>query len=306
MPGPQYGMARQGKIEVVIDENLTNEIDLLTAPQEVLVANDLKPGPHRALIRFGQIDQGWVSIDAFRAGNFPFGSMEFDVFGDDSYSLNDVRVKLEQDNKVVLCRLERNAFTGKCLITGLKPGSYDLSIRAMGWKPIARQGVSINMPGQTVHPGSFYLQREERARGSNDGVLSPNRGRTVFVKPGNMFEIHCEAGENAKVRSATLVTDHLKIPLEITDPEVYRYNYENTVRVKLPKALPADLYDLEVKFVYPDGEWSWEDVAPQAVRVYQDFPGEYYLVTLGHTDTWGQQASEWLRELADIINLIHP
>lgn len=304
-PGPYYGQSN-GKIQVTVDGKLKKQINLLSSPLEVPVFNDLDSGWHNATLELEPENRSFLGVDKFRVGDFPFASFAFRVFGEESYNLNNVRIRAtSEDGKIILDKLGRNAISGECLVTGLKPGVYNLEISASGWEPVFLRGMKISREGETVRLPPVWLKRDKRAQANTWGVLSPNRGRSVFIKPGDTFNIHCQGGPNAIVSSATLITKYLKIPLEIVDDNIYRYYYENIIKVKAPEKLPFDLYDLEIEFSYKSS-YKWKALAPQAAKVYKKFPDRFYFICFGHIDTWGQRNAEWLKEFSEMINLISP
>jgi len=310
-PGPRYGVPQGMEINVAIDDKIEKSIEIRTSSLEILVANRLKPGNHQIVIRPKSPRDSFIAIKGFRTGDFSFGSISFQVFGEEGYFFNNIRVQVKQNRKIVLNKIARNSISGECLITGLKTGRYDINLRAFGWKTLKVKGVDV-WEGKETKIGSLFLRRKERAMSIGIcGVIRPGRGKTVFVRPGEEFNIFFRGkGAEGKINdndadiieSAALFTDYLHIPLKIVDVKVNRelYTYEHLARVKIPRSLPEDLYDLVV------GLKHGQAFSPQAVRIYKTFPRNFYIVTFGHTNTWDQETAEYLHRKAEMINLINP
>ncbi len=304
--GPRYGKMPVGGLEIRVGDRLPTFVDLTTSPQNVMIYNNLPGIAHEVIVIPRLAEGGHVTIDGFKVGDHMFSTLSFRVIGEESASLNDVRAIVSSGGRVVSSTVTRHAHTGECLVTGLQPGTYNLEVHAMGWEPVRREGIVIGLPGDSLRLETVILRRQERARGHFYGIVWPNRGRTAFLMPGDTFDAFCRNGTGAKVLSAALKTAHLKVPLEVVDPEIDRYYYENTVRLRLPEELPRGLYDLEVHIIKNEGEEGYPVLAPQAVQVRDELGEAFYLVGFGHTNTWGQVTAEWMGELAEVINLINP
>jgi len=314
-PGPVYGAfgpLRAGRdltpvdavIEVRVDDLPPVAVGLLTSPLEAVVFRGAPAGRHTVTVRQAAGRGGMVAIEAFRIASRPAGQLHFGVYGEESYNLNDLRLEVLQKGRCIQRRIVRNARSGRCAVTGLAPGAYDLRLFAFGWEPLRLNGVTVS-DGRDVDLGDFYLRRHRRGRGGRQGVIRPGRGRTVSVAPGGHFEALCRLKKGDAIREAHLVTEDLRLPIDLevapADDEMLHGTFLR-MRGRIGNEVPDDLYDLEVQF---DG-WAKPMVAPQALAVRQHWPEDFYLVTFGHTNTWGQENAEYLARLVDAINLIHP
>ena len=314
-PGPLYGAfgtVRAGRnltpvdavLEVSVDDLPPVPVGLLTSPLEAVVFRGAPAGRHTVTVRQAAGRHGMVAIEAFRIAGRPLGQLRFGVFGEESYNLNDLRLEVLQAGQCVQRRIVRNARSGRCAVTGLVPGAYDLQLFAFGWEPLELKGVVVS-DGRDADLGDFYLRRRPRGRGGREGVIRPGRGRTVSVAPGGHFEVLCRLKKGDAIREAHLVSEDLRLPIDLevapADDEKLHGTFLR-VRGKIGDEVPDDLYDLEVQF---DG-WAKPMIAAQAVAVRRRWPEDFYLVTFGHTNTWGQENAEYLARLVDVVNAIHP
>ena len=313
-PGPHYGIMKEAHrggdvipvetaIDVKVDDLDPLRIPILTSPLEIVVFRGAESDRHTVTITPVLRNGGIVAVEAFRVLARPVGSLRFRVFGEESYSFNDMRLEARRDGELVQSRIARNARSGECVITGLEEGAYSIRMFAHGWQPLVMDGMEMT-DGADVEVGDRYIRRSPRARSCEIGVICPGRGRAVTALPGQEFEILCRTQKGDTFRSAELTSEHMCIPLtfEAESDDGPRYDAYFSVRVRLPDELPEDLYDLNVQF----DNWADPAVTPQSVSVRRDYPDEFYLVTFGHTNTWGQDNAEYIERMVEVINVINP
>jgi hypothetical protein len=291
-PGPMNGCVDfSGKVTVTVDGEKIKEVKTENCSQEVLIKNDLSPGEHQVKVEAQAAPNGWVMIDKFRVGNFSFGSIKFNIQAEEAYFLNDLRAVLIKDGEKYLSKIIGNGISGECLLTGLRAGRYDLSVSAKGWENLEIKGIEVK-EGEEKNLGEFFLKRKKRCQRISK-ILYPIRNNIKFIKPGEVFTIDTRFEKN-EISNVYLKTKYFRQSLAIK--KIEDLGEVRRIFVQVPPDSPYDFYDLLVN----------DEISPQSVRVYKEFPEKFYLVSFGHLDIWGQEPAEWLSCLGEIINLINP
>jgi len=295
-PGPSYGALMVGKLRCKVDDGLWKEIALIEAPKEVLLASDLEPGEHTVVV---EPVGGSCAIDAFRFRAEPPGSVQ-GVITTDWFSelLMDVRVDVFRDGELKLRRYVRNPISGRFAVVGLPPGGYQVHFEANGWTPYEVPEVLIERSGQTVDLGVIVLKREPGLSGQHWQV-APGPGSTINVAPAGTFTADLTLSKEPQ--GFHLVSPYKRVALGVVSVQLPAIAYSGLsigrATLSVPAGTPDDMYALSVDY----GRWS--SVSAQAICVRESLPEEFAVACVGHMNTWGQQASEYLGRVAEMAQL---
>jgi hypothetical protein len=310
---PEYAEPNLGRLVVTVDDGKPEVIYPQNSPLEVTVARDLNPGIHSMrLVHHKNSGQSGCRIIGFRSLSEPVGDLEFTVNGEENTFLVNSRAVLRRGARVVRNTLVRNRLNGSCRMAGLAPGDgYELEVSAIGWSTVRIANLCINDQQKTVLD-PIYLQREERARNrrlTKNPIHWPRLGHPVIRKPGEKFRVRVACHYN----ELTSVTLRKKVgpavicrQVSFTEHRELKFYYDHEMTVRIPRDIPAGLYDLIVTISSPATGQSKTTISPQCVYLVQEFPQNPVFITFGHLDTSGQLQAEYLRRMAQMANLIAP
>jgi len=303
---PAYGQPSLGDLAVRIDDGSERVIHPLADAREIVLARDLAPGSHTLRVEHRPSRGGsGVGVEAFGVSDGPAGELGFAVTGDRNAHLVDLRAVVTDGEAVIADRLVRNWLTGQCRLTGLPPGEgYRLELRALGWQPVAVEGITI-AAGEEALLAPIHLAADPATRAR--GFLFPRLGRQVVRRPGESFRARIQAytGEIVGARiERTIGPATISRPLAIAEDEAAAFYYDREVEATLPDLTPPGLYDLCVAVRWEERGRESEFRSPRSVMVVDAYPTDPVFATWGHLDTQGQYQAEYVRDLAGIANLV--
>ena len=309
-PVPSYGGPHLGDLHVAIDGEPTAVLHPLQEPREVCIARGLGPGSHRVRIshRPGTAGTG-CRVEGLCALDEPFGGLRFQVLGEASAHLVDLRARLTHNGAVVRETLVRNWMNGECSLEGIPPGTgYTLQLEALGWASHSVDGIEVAPDDQTrLEP--VYLRRAESEPGWM--VRFPRLGHPIIRQPGDRFRARLivyqdQVQEVRLVRRVGPAT--ISRALDIEEDTTAAFYYDREFIADIPADIPPGLYDLVAVITMggADAGDSWTLRSPASVCVRASHPPDPLFMTFGHLDTWGQYQAEYLRQLADMANLFAP
>ena len=287
---------RGARMCITIDGRQAQQVDLAAAPVEILLAEDLADGPHQLELTFPKPCR--LPVLGFRVLTGAHGAIAGTVTADAAEYLNDISVRIYQDGRLIAERLDRNPLTGRILVWGLDPGTYDLRLHALGWQAEWLRRIRVR-PGAAVDFGTVQLASNPLAK-PRGPIARPNRGHPIFVTPGQTFAAAYKADTKTIGFSAALAGPLNAYPLPVLSATVDRDTDLWNLRLKLPPDIPDGFYHLGITCS------AGRDQATHAVCVRRQFGKHFRLVKFGHMDTWTQRNAQYLRLLAELTNLINP
>jgi len=262
---------------------------------------ELAPGKHT--IDVEPVD-GIAVVDAFRFSETTLaGFVGTIVAADYSELFTDARVDIFQNETLIRTEYVGQPRSGTFEIFGLTAGAYRLNIRAAGWIDATLSNLTIEGPGHRPDLGLVTLVRAPRC-GGEDGQdrPSPRFGNTVSVGPAESFQ--SLVNMPAAIKRAQLQSRFESFDLDVSASRKFPLGHWNDVgeaTFRLPKNIPADIYDRILSFDTGRGEV--RRVSEQAVCVSPSLPAEFHIAGCGHMNTWGQQTAEYLTRVADLAQL---
>lgn len=300
---PAYGVPNLGDLIATIDGGKPMTLHPRASPRELVLADGLKPGTHRARIvhRVGSDGGAGCRIEGFRAWSDKRGTLEFQLSGEANAFLVDARAILKRDGKIARDSLVRNWLTGRCSMSGLEPGKYSLEIIAAGWQT-ASAGDIVIRAGETTETAAIFLQREPAT--VIYSFRFPALNRQAIRKPGESFRARF-LGFNTTINEVTLSRRVgpavISRKLDFEEDKAAGHYYDREVVARLPSDMPAGLYDLSVRITGAGRSRTCR--SPRSVHVVRNWPRDPVLITFGHLDTSAQHQAEYLERIADMANL---
>ncbi|MGH7143684.1 MAG: hypothetical protein ACREJ2_06045 [Planctomycetota bacterium] len=298
-PGPWYGTPLLQTLRCQVDDGPWQPLTVAALPQNVLVADHLAPGEHRLTIE-AVGGEAWFA--GVTEGVGPFAAVEgYLLTKDFGELLTDARGDLLQDGNIVRSEYVRDPHDGHFELFGLAPGHYTLRLTAAGWTPVEKS-FTVPAAGGRIDLGVVALARDPRCQGWGE-VACPHFGRTLTLQPGASFTAVYETWGDP-VTKAALVSRFRRIALTIGAAEplkLGRFNGLVRLTFTLPKEAPFDLYDLDL--TCHDRQGDWPLVLGEAAAVAPPLPAQYFLAGCGHMNTWGEQTSEYLAQVAAVAQL---
>jgi len=284
------------QMRVSVDGGKPRTVELASAPVEIPLAEGLSAGAHRVELTFPRGCR--LCVLGFRALSGPFGVITGRVTGDASDYLNDISVEIYRDGQLVEERLDRNPATGQVLVWGLEPGTYHLRVHALGWQERWLRGICVKS-GAATDFGRVHLASQPLAK-PRGPIAWPNRGCPTWAKPGESLEVAYRAGNDAGGFDMALVRRFRTYHMAVARADFDQTEGLWRLQCRVPREVPDGLYHLRVQ------SNQGEDLAAQAVYVRKAFGSRFRVVKFGHMDTWTQRNAQYVRLLADLVNLIHP
>lgn len=301
---PAYGPPNLGTLVVRIDQGKPLTIHPRSAPREIVLADNLKPGRHKVRIehRVTDDDQTGCRIEGFRTWNDRRGTLAFQLNGEEEAFLVDARAVLRQGDQIVRNSIVRNWLTGRCSMAGLSPGRYSLELRAAGWRTAGKRDIEI-LPGRITRIDPIYLRRDPST--IIQRFRFPALNRQAIHKPGGLFRARflgfagvIDQVELTRQVGPAVISRRLKF----TEDKAAAHYYDREVIAQVPDDMPVGLYDLIIHVT--GGRRTSICRSPRSVHVVPDWPQDPVLVTFGHLDTSGQYQAEYLGRIAEMANLI--
>ncbi|MBI3832045.1 MAG: hypothetical protein HY291_21160 [Planctomycetes bacterium] len=298
-PGPYYGTPLLQKLRYRVDAGAWNPVTVAASPREILIADGLPEGPHTIVV---EAVDGEAWLDGFLVADERMSRIHGTIHADElDELLTDVRAEIRQDGRIVRTEYVRAPHTGNFDLHGLKPGAYTLRFSASGWEP-AELSVTIKEAGAQLDAGLVVLKRQERLQPWGEDKL-PRFGQTISLQPGGSFTAVCPNSGGGPLKAA-LVSRFKTIELALSERKPLnfgRFHELGTVTFKIPDGIPLDMYDLHLSYKVK----RWEQIykLAQSVCVREPLPENYFLAGCGHTNTWGQETSEYLVKLAETARL---
>ncbi|PYV07676.1 MAG: hypothetical protein DMG07_27880, partial [Acidobacteria bacterium] len=126
--------------------------------------------------------------------------------------------------------------------------------------------------------------------------ISAKRQRMFNTTPGGSFDTEIELP--GPLESARLVSRFKTIDLQVEDTHqtttVHTHSPLHTLTIKVPPATPYDMYTLETRFKGAGGG---------QICVREPLPEAFAIAGVSHMNTWGQQTSEYLARVAELVQL---
>ena len=300
---PAYGPPNLGTVLARVDGGKPITIHPHSSPREVVLAEKLGPGPHLVRIEHrANGEQTGCRIEGFQIWNHPTGSLAFQVNGDANAFLVDARAILRQGGGIVRNAIVRNWLSGRCSLTGLSPGEYELEIHAAGWQSAARADIQVRAH-ETTAIDPVYLRREPST--VIQRFRFPALNRPAIRKPGESLRARF-LGFDTEINHVELIRQVgpavISRRVKFTEDKAVSHYYDREVIVHLPEDMPAGLYDLNVQVT--GGRRTGTCRSPRSVHVVREWPQDPVLVAFGHLDTSGQYQAEYLERIADMANLM--
>ena len=303
---PAYGAPNLGRIVATIDGGKEQIVVARGTPREITLARGLAAGRHNIRLVHRQVgDESGARVESFRVWKERNGDVQFSVSGEEHSHLVDCRAILRRGDTVVRDSLVRNWLTGSCSLTGIPPGNgYRLEIRAEGWVTKHLPPFEVRAHKATTLP-PVYMRRDPATVASR--VRLPQLNRQAVRQSGEQFR--------ARFLGFDTTIDHVmltrrvgpavisrQVPFEEDESKAHYYDRE--VICTLPKDIPPGLYDLSIQVT--GGRRTGTCRSPRSVHVVSEYPTDPVIASFGHLDTSAQHQAEYLRQLAEMINLISP
>ena len=306
---PAYGQPNLGKLTVLIDGETKLVLHPRALPREVVLSQDLKPGPHTVQVVHAADGEGaGVRVESFTTWNDARGDVRWQINGEANSHLVDCRAIVRRGETIVKNVLVRNWLTGQASLTGLPPGEdYTLEIRAVGWNTVRTAPFPIEAGKSTRLPPMFLQRDNSTVMARNSRFRFPSVNQPAIRRAGESFPVRF-LGFDAAVEEVKLIRRVgpavISRVLEFREDEAAAYYYDREVVAVLPADMPPGVYDLQVKVA--GGRRTGVCRSPRSVQVVSVYPTDPTFVTFGHLDTSGQYQAEYLQRLARLVNLLAP
>lgn len=302
-PGPYYGNMAGSALRYRVDDRPWRTVEIVSSARDVALAEDLPAGPHTVRV---EPVRGQVGLGSFHFSPAPLsrigGTITAEEFGE---LMTDVRADVFRGGVLVRSSYTRNPVNGKWSILGLAPGSYRVRFMANGWRPRVITAL-IARAGEKVELGNVVMSADVEPQAKSwRTYIGP--GRTESVSPGGT--LIWEIPDPGSVKEAYLTSRYKTIPLELV-PQAQRGTGRPTagalstvanIGLRVPATTPHDMYGLRI-VQFAAGAAHPTDVE-QAVSVREPLPPAYHIAGVGHMNTWGQQTSEYLAQVAATAQL---
>jgi len=261
---------------------------------EVVLADGLKPGPHRLV--FEHLENG-CTLMGFRVFHRSVGHIEGVIKSEHPDYLFDVRLSVWRGDQLIRTGLHRNWLSQRFRITGLPPGNdYQLSAEAIGWTGQVQSGVAVE-EGKTTKLAEIKLKASPSAKRSS--IEWPALGYQAIRCPSEVVAVQVADGNWRQARLIRPVGEsHISRIAPITQDESGRPTFT------VPSDTPPGVYDLEL---LTSDAANPPTRSPRSVVVRaKHAAGDVRILTWGHTDTWGQLQGEFECALAQVANTVGP
>lgn len=303
-PGARYDSGTGSKLRCRVDDRPAQDVWFATARQIIPLSENLPPGRHVVEVVAAE---RYSVIDAFVFSSQPLSVVQ-GVVTTDGYSelLMEVRAELFAGDKLIRSEYVRNPVNGTFDLLDVAPGTYRLRFTANGFGSHESAPFTIAHAGEKIDLGVIVLpfDRDLIRHGSyTHPSISAKCQRTFNVTPGGSFDTEIELP--GPLESARLVSRFKTIDLKVEDrhqtPMFHTYSPLHTLTIEVPPATPYDMYTLETRF---KGAWGGQTNRwPQTVCVREPLPGSFAIAGISHMNTWGQQTSEYLARVAELVQL---
>jgi hypothetical protein len=316
-PGPRYGSFIAAQFRYRIDEGPWTQIAIVDSPNQLVLGEGLDAGTHRVEI---ETVRHIVPIAEIIFSEEPVCGIR-GILTSSSYTelLTDVRIDTFAGEQLLRTDTVRNPVSATFALLGLEPGTYRFRLTASGWSTHELGPIELTA-GTPIGLGVIVLE-PSRMFGTYAGpvaVSSPcGPGKTLSVIPGGSFSCQLASG----IQRAELVSPYKCIELKIDActpsgsqiDDRWRY-----VTFHVPTDTPHDMYALRLYYdhgIFHDANGSDSKRSiihgcpahplelPQAVCVRDALPEQFFMAGMGHTNTWGQQSSEYLAKVAEMVQL---
>jgi hypothetical protein len=273
-----------GTVEVLVDGVKQIEATLETTAREMTVVRNRPNGTYSAKVVYNG-SYGRCRILGFRVLQGPSGDVEMDIQSEEESPLIDVRAIVSGNGAEIRNTRNRNWVNGAAALAGLPVGEYDLEIRALGWVT-HRQKITVE-DGIKTNLGTIVLKQDPATK--RNGFEFPAQGHQAVIKQGEGIEV---VGPTSGVLSAKLRRQH--------GPAIFTREVAfsgNTLTVS--GDTPPGLYDLILTTSTGEARQ-----APRSVYVVKDYPENPAFMGWGHLDVWGQQRTEFIHRVVEMVNLM--
>jgi hypothetical protein len=312
-PGPRYGSFIEAHFRYRIDGDPWTQVAIVDSPNQLVLGENLGDGAHQVEI---ETVRHIVPLAELLFSEEPVCGIRGSITSN-SYTglLTDVRIDTFAGEQLLRSDYVRNPVSAKFTLLDLKPGTYRFRLTAAGWRAQELGPVELTA-GTPVDLGVIVLE-PGRTLGAYAGPIAMSSpcgvGKTLNVVPQSTFSCKLKSG----VKRVELVSPHRCVELKI-DPCEQGGDRWSLLTFQVPVETPHDLYSLRLYYdygIYCDvngtdsahpslyGGLDFSLELPQAVCVRDVLPEEFFIAGMGHTNTWGQQNSEYLARVAEMVQL---
>ncbi len=302
---PAYNRPNLGALSIQVDDMPGRIIYPLNEPREIVVGRNLPYGRHFLQVKHIANGNSMVCIEAFGYCSEPTGELEFSLTGKHNAWFVDARAILTRNDKLIANRLVRNWLTGQCRLSGLPPGKgYRLELHAIGWTSFIADDIEVKAGIETIL-APVYL--DAAPPDADKKWLFPHIGRQAVHKPGESFRTRFQA-PNQEIKSMYIKSQTgpaaFSRKLNFQEDEDAAYVYDREFVVTTPIDTPPGLYDLVVRAYRPEQGDEYDLCSFSSVMIVNEYPTDPVFMSWGHLDTQGQYQAEYLRNMAEMANLV--
>lgn len=300
---PGTGLPAHGKLSVFLDGKLVDVIYPAQHGREFIVANDLPEGIHELELKHSAApNSAGVRIEGFLTAQEPVGLLAIAITGELQEYLNDVRLVVTKDNKIIRSSIERNWLTGNSTIALPAKQSYQLRIEALGWTTQTHKTPTIEANSANNSP-PIYLHRDPKTKIYR--FRSPQLNNQAIRKPGEQFTARF-LGFDTQIKEVRIQRQNSEATftrvLPFKENKEKAFYYDRQIEVSLPGNTPPGVYDLEIDII--GGRRTSTCRSPSSVVIVSEYPINPRFVTFGHLDTSGQFQAEYLKRITSMANII--